>query len=32
MNISYAEYWEDRDENGPIENLDPWTSGSRSDW
>lgn len=30
--IDLTEYWKDRDENGVIENLDPWWSGARSDW
>lgn len=32
MKICYDEYWKDRDENGPIENLPAEQSGSRSDW
>lgn len=32
MEIDYSDYWKDRDENGPIENLHPSWSGSRSDW
>ncbi len=32
MEIDYSEYWADREADGPIENLDPWWSGSRGDW